>query len=118
MRKIMMQLACASLLTGLTALSIAAQPGLSDMRFNRKFIPAIKPNMSYQQMVKIVGAPGVKVREDKKGSPPSTQYRWKGSRDSVLTVRFVNNKLFDATILTPNKRSFFIRNNGEVVERQ
>ena len=95
---------------------IGGQPGVTDTTFNRRFIPSIKPMMTYDQIVKLVGTPGVKVREDRNSSPPTVQYRWQGGKDSVLTVRLANNKVVDATVLAPNKHTYLIRSNGEVAD--
>ncbi len=90
------------------------EPGVTDTTFNRRFIPTIKPMMTYEQIVKTVGAPGLKVGENKNASPPTIQYRWKGSRNSVLTVTLGNNKLINATVLAPNRHTYLIQSNGEV----
>jgi hypothetical protein len=117
MKKRLMQLACAALLLfAFAQLSAGAQPGVSDTRFNRRFLPTIKPMMTYEQIVKIVGAPGVKVGENRKTNPPTVQYRWNGGKGSVLTVRLGNNKMIDATVLAPNKNTYLIRSNGQIVE--
>ncbi len=97
-------------------MSMGGQPGVTDVTFNRRFIPTIKPMMTYDQIVKIAGAPGLKIGEDKNSSPPAVQYRWQGSRGSVLTARVSNNKMIDATVLGPNKHTYLIRNNGEVTD--
>lgn len=94
----------------------AEQSGITETVFNRRFIPTLKPQMTYEQIAKMAGAPGAKTGEDKKVTPPVVQYRWKGGRDSVLTVRFRGNKMMDATVLAPNGHTYQIRNNGEVVE--
>ncbi len=95
---------------------ISGQPGVTDTTFNRRFIPSIKPMMTYDQLVKLVGTPGVKVGDDRNSAPPTVQYRWRGGRDSVLTVRLANNKVVDATVLAPNKHTYLIRSNGEVAD--
>ncbi len=96
---------------------ICGQPGVTDTTFNRRFIPSIKPMMTYDQIVKLVGSPGVKVGEDRNSSPPTVQYRWQGGRGSVLTVRLNNHKVVDATVLAPNKHTYLIRGNGEVSDK-
>jgi hypothetical protein len=95
----------------------AGQPGVTETVFNRRFIPTLKPQMTYEQIMKMAGGvPGTKIGEDKKAAPPVIQYRWKGGRDSVLTARFRNNRMMNATVLAPNGNTYEIRNNGEVVE--
>jgi hypothetical protein len=77
----------------------AGQPGVTETVFNRRFIPTLKPQMTYEQIMKMAGGvPGTKIGEDKKAAPPVIQYRWKGGRDSVLTARFRNNRMMDATV--------------------
>jgi len=112
-----MRFACTALLAiAFAQMSTVGQPGVTDTTFNRRFIPTIKPMMTYEQIVKIVAVPGIKIGENKNTSPPTVQYRWKGSRDSVLTVRLSNNKMIDATVLAPNKHTYLIQNNGEVAD--
>ena len=94
----------------------AEQPGMTETVFNRRFIPTLKPQMTLEQIVKMAGAPGVKVNENKSASPPIVKYSWKGGRNSVLLVRFSNNKMLDATVLAPNGHTYAIRGSGEVVE--
>jgi hypothetical protein len=95
---------------------MAGQPGVTETRFNRRFIPSIKPNMTYEQLVKLVGTHGVKIAEDRKVSPSTVQYRWNGGKNSVLTVRMGSNRLIDATVLAPNRHTYLIKKTGEVVE--
>ena len=92
------------------------QPGVSETVFNRRFIPTIKPTMTYEQIVNMAGAPGLKVGENNRTSPATVQYRWKGGRDSILTVNFINGKMIDATVLAPNGHTYAIRKSGEVVD--
>ena len=104
------------LLCALAQPASAAQPGVAGIRFNKRFIPSIKPKMTYEQLVKVVGAPGVKVAENRKTSPPTVHYRWNGGKESVLTVRMQNNRLIDATVLAPNRHTYLIKSNGDIVE--
>jgi hypothetical protein len=90
--------------------------GVTATTFNRRFIPAIKPAMTYEQIAKIVGAPGAKIGENRSLSPPTVQYRWNGSRDSILTIQFGDNRMIDATVLAPNGHTYLIQNNGEVAD--
>jgi hypothetical protein len=117
MKKILALCICAAVLLCASAQLIrAAQPGVTETRFNRKFLPTIKPMMTYEQIVRIVGTPGVKVGEDGKTSPPTVLYRWKGGKDSLLTVRIGNNRMISATVVVPNGQIYLIKNNGEIVE--
>jgi hypothetical protein len=70
--------------------------------------------MTYEEVVKIAGAPGTIISEDKNVSPPIIQYRWNGGKDSVLTGRFGNNRMIDATVLAPNRHTYLIPNSGEI----
>jgi hypothetical protein len=89
---------------------------VTDTRFNRKFLPTLKPMMTYQKIAGIVGAPGVRVGEDRKSSPPIVQYRWNGGKGSVLTVRVGNNRMIDASVQAPNRSIYLISSNGQIVE--
>ncbi len=92
------------------------QPGVTDTTFNRRFIPSIKPMMTYEQIVKLVGVQGIKVGENKNASPPTVQYRWKGGKDSILTITLSNNRMTSATVLAPNKHTYLIQNGGEILD--
>ncbi len=100
----------------LAQMAAGGQPGVTDTTFNRRFIPTIKPMMTYEQIVKLVGTQGIKVGENRNASSPTVQYRWKGSKDSVLTATLSNNRLISATILAPNKHTYLIQSNGEVLD--
>jgi hypothetical protein len=92
------------------------KPESANATFNRRFIPTIKPMMTYEEIAKIAGAPGVKIGENKNASPPEVQYRWNGGKDSILTVNFGNNKMIEATVLAPNRHTYLIQKNGEVAD--
>jgi hypothetical protein len=102
------------------------KPGVTATTFNRRFLPTIKPHMTYEEIEKIAGAPGAKVGENKDAAPPMVQYRWNGSKDSVLTVQFRKNEGFekrhsdylmkDATVLAPNGHTYLIQDNGEIAD--
>jgi hypothetical protein len=92
------------------------KPNVTAATFNRRFLPTIKPAMTYEQIEKIVGEPGTRISEDKNASPQTIQYRWNGSKESVLTVTFGNNKMIEATVLAPNGHTYLIQNNGEVAD--
>jgi hypothetical protein len=94
----------------------AAQPGTTSTVFNKKFIYKIKPMMPYDQLVKIIGAPGVKVGEDKSSSIPAVRYHWNGGRGSVLNVTTAAGKLVDATMTSPNQHKFSIGKNGKIAD--
>lgn len=116
-KKILMGIACAALLAcAFAQLSACGEPGETDTTFNKKFIPTIKPAMTYEQIVKMVGTAGVKVGENKNASPPTVQYRWKGGKDSILTATFAGNKMIDATVVVPSKHTYHIQSDGKVAD--
>jgi hypothetical protein len=91
-------------------------PGVTETVFNRRFIPTLKPQLSYEQIVKMAGGPGEKLGESKEGASRIVNYRWKGGRDSVLTVKLRDNKMVEATVLAPNGHTYKIQSNGEVAD--
>lgn len=104
------------MILGLAGSAVSGQPGITETVFNRRFIPSIKPLMTYEQIVKLAGVAGNKTGEDKNAKPPMIQYKWQGGRGSVLTVRFGNNRMIEATILAPNNHTYLIRANGEIAD--
>jgi hypothetical protein len=88
------------------------QPDVAATTFNRRFLPTIKPAMTYEQIAQIVGGPGVKISQAKE----TIQYRWNGSRDSILTVKFGDNRMIEATVLAPNGHTYLIQNNGDIAD--
>jgi len=105
------------LMLALANSAAGGQPGVTETVFNRRFIPTMRPLMTYEQIVKLAGVPGLKTGEDRKEAPPVVQYRWMGGRDSVLTAKFRNNKMIEATVLAPNKHTYLVKSNGEVVDK-
>lgn len=92
----------------------AMQPGTSDTVFNRRFIPKLKPMMSYDQIVGMAGNQGAKTGEEKNGAAPIISYRWHGGKKSVLNIRISGGRLMDATILAPNGHTYHIGRKGVV----
>jgi len=92
----------------------AAQPGITTTVFNRRFIPTIKPMMTYDQLARIVGVPGARVAADKGGT---LNYRWSGGKGSALNVRVAGGKVVDASVLAPNRHTYLIGRSGAVSER-
>ena len=90
--------------------------GSSKAIFNRRFILTIKPMMTYDEIVKIAGSKGAKIGENREAFPPAVEYRWNGERDSVLTVRFSDKKMVEATVLAPNGHTYLIKKSGEIVD--
>jgi hypothetical protein len=92
-------------------------PGVTETVFNRRFIPTLKPQLSYEQIVKMAGGvPGEKIGEGKEASSKILRYRWKGGRDSVLTVKLRDNRMVEAAVLAPNGHTYKIQGNGEVTD--
>lgn len=96
-----------------TQLVTAAQPGVTSTAFNKRFIPTIKPMMTYDQLVRIIGTPGVKVSSDKTGT---AVYRWNGGKRSSLSVRVAGGRVVDASMQAPNTHTYQIGRNGAVSE--
>ena len=108
---------CLALLMAATAqVSVGAQAGVTETVFNRRFIPTIRPGMTYEQVMNLAGGPGLKTGENKKTTPATIQYRRKGGRGSILTANFAENKITDAAVLAPNKHTYLIKRSGEVVD--
>ncbi|HET6421118.1 MAG TPA: hypothetical protein VFG19_13210 [Geobacteraceae bacterium] len=98
-----------------TLQAVAGQPaGVTGTVFNKRFIPNIRPMMSYDQIVRVTGAQGAKVGESRSGSTSVSSYRWNGGRGSVLNARIAGGKLLDATIKAPNGHTYAIGRDGKV----
>ncbi len=93
-----------------------AQPGVTSTVFNKRFIPRIKPMMSYEQVVKIAGAPGARAADGKGASPRIVRYQWTGGKGSVLRAGFAAGRMVDATIIAPNRHTYSIRQNRQVAD--
>jgi hypothetical protein len=116
MKKLLLLTFFAVVFLGCNQTSSAKDPGTTSTVFNKRLLPSIKPMLTYAQVATLAGAPGTKIGESRKTSPPTVQYRWKGGKDSVLTARFANNRMVDATIRVPNGKTFAIRSNGEIAD--
>jgi hypothetical protein len=84
------------------------QPEKTETVFNKRFISKISPMMPYEQLVKIIGTPGVVVKDAGSASPQTIHYHWNGGRNSALDARVAAGKLVDATILAPNGNTYQI----------
>ncbi len=99
----------------LSSLAMAArQAGVTDTVFNKRFIPNVRPMMTYDQVVRLTGAAGARVGMSKTGSAAVTSYRWNGGKGSVLTARICGSRLLDATIKAPNGHTYAVNRNGTV----
>jgi hypothetical protein len=116
MKKLLLLSFFAVVFLGCNQTSSAKGPGTTSTVFNKRFMPSIKPMLSYEQIATLAGAPGAKIDESRKKSPPTVQYRWKGGKDSILTARFANYRMVDATMRVPNGKTFAIRSNGEIAD--
>lgn len=112
MKKILVLIILASIPFICARSLFAAEPGVTGTVFNKRFLPSIKPRMTYAQVVTLAGAPGEKIGESAKTRPPTVQYRWRGGKRTILTVRFADNRLHNATVLVPNGRTFAIETDG------
>ena len=99
-----------------TQITAGAQPGKTDTVFNRRFIQKIKPMMSYEQLVKIIGTAGIKTGEYKSSTSPVVSYHWNGDRESALVVKTMAGKVVEATMISPKKRKYYLGKNGKIVE--
>jgi hypothetical protein len=93
-----------------------AQPGTTGTVFNKRFMPSIKPSMTYEQLVKIVGTPGAQLGQEKRGQSTIARYRWNGGKDSKLEVRVSNGKIVDASMKAPNGHTYRIDGAGKVTD--
>jgi hypothetical protein len=116
MKKLLLLTLCALVSLVCSQTAFAADPGTTSTVFNKRLLPSIKPMLTYAQVATLAGTPGTKIGESRKKSPPTVQYRWKGGKDSVLTARFANNRMVDATMRVPNAKTFAIRSNGEIAD--
>lgn len=116
-QKLLLGIMCVTLLAGtFSCIHAGNQPGATEVVFNRRFIPSLKPGMTYDQIAKLAGAAGSKMGEDNSAKPAILQYRWRGGRNSALTARFRENKMVDATVLAPNGHVYQVQNNGQTVD--
>jgi hypothetical protein len=80
-----------------------AASGRADKIFDRAFLQSIKDLMSYEQVVKIVGVPPVKVAEAS-FKIPGEKYHWSGRENTSFNIRVISDKIVDANIVTPDGR--------------
>ncbi|RQW85371.1 MAG: hypothetical protein EHM79_11895 [Geobacter sp.] len=116
MKKLLLLTFLATVALFCSQISSAADPGTTGTVFNKRLLPSIKPQLTYEQIAALAGTPGAKINESRKTSPPTVQYRWKGGKDSVLTARFAKNRLIDATVRVPNGKTFAIKSTGEIAD--
>ncbi len=90
------------------------QAGVTDTVFNKRFIPNVRPTMTYDQIVRLTGVQGTRVGIVKTGSTAVTSYRWNGGKGSVLNARIAGGRLLDATVKAPNGHTYAVRQNGTV----
>ncbi len=114
MKKIFILIVFALLPLWCTGTSVAAEPGISTIAFNKRLLPRIKTNMTYGRIAALAGTQGIKLVETGKAKSSTTLYRWKGRKSSVLTARFGNDRLLEAWVLVPNGRTFAIRKDGKI----
>jgi hypothetical protein len=79
------------------------QPGQADMIFDKAFLQSIKNVLLYEEIVKIVGVPPVKVGEASV-KIPGEKYHWNGRENSSLNIRVISGKVIDANVVAPDGR--------------
>lgn len=110
----------ACLLVSVTLLSPAVgstASGQADTVFDKAFLQSVKDVLSYEQIVRIVGVPGVKVGSDSL-KIPGDKYHWNGRENSSFNARVISGKVVDANVVTPDGRvislDISLEGNGEV----
>jgi len=93
----------------------STKSGQADRIFNRAFLESIKNVLLYEQIVKMVGVPGVKVGVSSI-KIPGDKYHWNGRENSSLNIRVSSGKIVDANVKTPDGRILSIEGNGEVTD--
>lgn len=91
------------------------KPGQADKIFDKAFLQSIRNVLLYEQIVKIVGVPGVKVGVSSI-KIPGDKYHWNGRENSSLNIRVSSGKIVDANVKTPDGRILSIEGNGEVTD--
>lgn len=91
------------------------KPGQADKIFDKAFLQSIWNVLLYEQIVKIVGVPGVKVGVSSI-KIPGDKYHWNGRENSSLNIRVSSGKIVDANVKTPDGRILSIEGNGEVTD--
>lgn len=94
-----------------------AASGRADKIFDRAFLQSIKDVMSYEQVVKIVGVPPVKVGEASL-KIPGEKYHWNGRENTSFNLRVISGKVIDANVVTHDGHiislDISLEGNGEV----
>ena len=117
-RKMTLFAVMAMLIFVASQVTAGVQPGRTDTVFNKRFIQKIKPMMSYEQLVKIIGTSGIKTGENKSTSTPVASYHWNGGRESALDVKTKAGKVVEATMFSPNKHKYSIDKNGKIMDME
>ncbi len=87
------------------------QPESTETVFNKRFMPKVKPMMTYDELEKTIGKPGTVVKDADSSSPQIIHYHWDGGKRSALDARVEAGKLVDATLLAPNGNTYRIGEN-------
>lgn len=85
------------------------------MAFDKAFLQSIKAVMTYEQIVKIVGVPPVKVAEASL-KIPGEKYHWDGKENTSFNIRVISGKVVDANVVAADGRILSLEYNGEVNE--
>lgn len=117
MKNITMFLVLAVLVVCVSSLSArAAQPGVTATVFNKRFIHALQPMISYDQLAKQIGTAGL-IMERKSGASQFIHYHWDGGKHSSLDAVIVAGKLAEARMLAPNGSTYLFHKNGAITEK-
>ena len=81
----------------------SAASGQANTVFDKAFLQTVKDVLSYEQIVRIVGVPGVKVGSDSL-KIPGDKYHWDGRENSSFNIRINAGKVIDANVVTPDGR--------------
>ncbi len=91
------------------------KPGQAGKIFDKAFLQSIRNVLLYEQIVKIVGVPGVKVGNSTL-KISGEKYHWNGRENSSFNIRVNSGKVVDANVVTPDGRIVSLEGNGEVID--
>jgi hypothetical protein len=118
-RRIVSSMAAISLLLifvfNLNAEVDIVKSGQADKIFDKAFLQSIRNVLLYEQIVKIVGVPGVKVGVSSI-KIPGEKYHWNGRENSSFNIRVSSDKVLDANVVTPDGRIVSLEGNGEIID--
>lgn len=98
-----------------SAESVIVIPGHADRIFDKAFLQSVKNVQLYNQVVAIVGVPGVEVAVSSI-KIPGLKYHWKGRNNSFFNVTVRSGKIVDADVVTPDGHILTLDDHGEVID--